>query len=160
MDSSILKDIGKYKKTLLSTLISSSDICELLFNKANYTEDDVDNLVYTQIFPYLYIDGTQTEVLSYLCFEVDVPRVPTKTIKNMQLIVWTYCHKDTMKYTKKGYFGTKADILADMVERQLRESDQFGIGKLQLISCTTFCPKNEYYGRKLIYNIPDFKIKE
>lgn len=157
-NTSILKDMGSYKTTLLSALINSDDICELLFNKKPYDEDDVDNLVYTQIFPYLYIDETQTKVLTYLCFEVEIPRIPTGTIKDMKLIIWAYCHKDTMKYSKKGYSGTKVDILVDMVESQLRELDRFGIGKLQLLSCTNFSPNNKYYGKQLVYNMPDFKI--
>ena len=156
--TSILKDMGSYKNTILSIFINSSEICELLFNKKLYTDEDVEDLVYTQIFPYLYIDETQTEVLTYLCFEVDIPRVPTGTIKDMKLIVWAYCHKDTMKYSKRGYSGTKVDILADMVESQLRESDKFGIGKLQLLSCNYFSPNNKYYGKQLVYNMPDFKI--
>lgn len=157
-NTSILKDMGSYKNTLLSALINSDDICELLFNKKPYDEDDVENLIYTQIFPYLYIDETQTEVMTYLCFEVDMPRIPTGTVKDMKLIIWAYCHKDTMKYSKKGYSGTKVDILADMVESQLRESDKFGIGKLQLLSCTYFSPNSKYYGKQLVYNMPDFKI--
>lgn len=155
---SVLKDIGSYKNSLLSAFINSSEICELLFDKKPHTEEDVENLIYTQVFPYLYIDETQTEVLTYLCFEVDVPRIPTGTIKDVKLIIWAYCHKDAMKYSKKGYSGTKADILADMVESCLRESDKFGIGKLQLLSCTHFSPNNKYYGKQLIYNMPDFKI--
>ncbi len=131
-----------------------------MFNKKPYTEDDVENLIYSQIFPYLYVDDTQTEVLSYLCVEVDIPRIPTNTVKDMKLIIWAYCHKNGMRYSKKGYIGTRADILADMVERQLRESDKFGIGKLQLMSCSYFSPNKEYYGRQLIYNMPDFKISK
>lgn len=158
-DSSILKDTGSYKNTLLSYFINSEDICELMFNKKPYTEDDVENLIYSQIFPYLYIDDTQDEVLPYLCIEVDIPQIPTGTVKDMKLTVWAYCHKDGMKYSKKGYSGTKSDILADMVERQLRNSNKFGIGKLQLISCRHFFPNSKYYGRELIYKIPDFKVK-
>ena len=158
-DGSILKDMGSYKSTLLSYFVNSEEICELLFNKKAYTEEDVDNLVYSQIFPYLYVDDTQDEVLSYLCVEVSVPRIPTGAIKDMKLIIWAYCHKDRMKYSKKGYSGTRADILADMVERVLRNSDKFGIGKLQLVSCEHFFPNSKYYGRQLIYNMPDFKVK-
>ena len=159
-NTSILKDMGSYKNTLLSALVNSDDICELLFNKKTYDENDVENLVYTQIFPYLYIDDTQTEVKTYLCFEVDMPRIPTGTVKDMKIIIWAYCHKDTMKYSKKGYSGTKVDILADMVESQLRESDKFGIGKLQLLSCTYFSPNSKYYGKQLVYNMPDFKLRD
>ena len=156
---SVLKDMGSYKNTLLSALINSDDICELLFDKKPYSDDDVENLVYTRIFPYLYVDETQTEVLSYICFEVDVPRVPTSTVKDIKLIIWEYCHKDCMRYSKKGYSGTRVDILADMIEQQLRESNKFGIGKLELLSCTYFIPSSKYYGKQMIYNMPDFKVK-
>lgn len=158
IDGSILKDIGSYKNTLMTTFQNSDDICELLFNKQPYTPSDVKNLPYTQIFPYLYVDETQTVEKSYICVEVDMPRIPTNTIKDMKVFVWVYCHKGIMKYSKKGYIGTRTDILTDMIERQLRESDKFGIGKLQLQSVEHFFPNKEYYGRQLIYHIPDFKI--
>lgn len=134
-------------------------MCRLFLGKS-YAEDDVDELMYKQIFPYLYIDETQTEVLPYLCFEVDIPRVPTGTIKDMRLIVWCYCHKDCMRYNQKDYIGTRADIMADIVERELHDSRKFGIGKLQLESTTYMNSGNfKYYGRQLIFKIPDFKVK-
>lgn len=159
----VLMDIGSCKQTMLSMFLNNLDICSLLLNKKNYTEDEQKDLRYTQIFPYLYVgdtgNETQTEVLSYLCFDVDVPRCSSATIKDIKIIVWCYCHKDIMKYSKKGYYGTRADILADMVERQLRDSYDFGIGKPELISATCFYPNTGYYGRKLIYNVPEFMVK-
>jgi len=159
VDEAVLKDIGLYKNRLISTFLNSDDITKLLLNKNLCTEEEVDNLLYSQVFPYLYVDETQTEVLSYLCLEVNVPRVPTTTIKDIQIIIWAYCHKDCMKYSKKGYLGTKSDILADMVERELRNSDRFGIGKLKLAYVSHFFPGNNYYGREMRFSIPDFKIK-
>lgn len=160
MDSYVLKDIGLCKNKLIPVLLTSPDICETLLGK-NYTEDDVDNVVYKQVFPYLYMDGTQDEVLPYICFEVDVPRIPTGTIKDIRLIIWCYCHKDCMRYSKKGYMGTRSDILADMIERQLRTSYKYGIGTPQLISCRYINTANyKYYGRELVFVIPDFKVKE
>lgn len=158
-EGTVLKDIGSCKQRLLTAFVSNDDICELLFNKKPYTEDDVENLMYKQLFPYLYTDETQTETLTYLCFEVDVPRLSSGTVKDMKIIVLAYCHKDIMKYSKKGYYGTRVDILADMVERQLRDSYDFGIGKPELISVTNFFPNNKYYGRQLVYNVPEFKVK-
>lgn len=159
MDEVVLKDIGVYKNRLVSAILNSNNIIQLLLNKDTYSDEEVDDLMYTQIFPYLYVDGTQLEVLSYLCLEVNVPRIPTTTIKDIQIIIWAYCHKDCMKYSKKGFLGTRADILADMVERELRDSDRFGIGKLRLTSVSHFFPNNKYYGREMRFTIPDFKVK-
>lgn len=159
MDEVVLKDIGLYKNRLVSALLNSDNIIKLLLNKDTYSDEEVDNLMYTQVFPYLYVDGTQIEVLSYLCLEVNIPRIPTTTIKDVQIIIWAYCHKDCMKYSKKGFLGTRVDILADMVERELRDSDRFGIGKLRLTSVSHFFPNNKYYGREMRFTIPDFKVK-
>lgn len=125
-----------------------------------YSTTDVENLVYTQVFPYLYVDDTQTEVLPYICLEVDIPRIPTHTIKDMKIIIWAYCHKECMKYSLQGYLGTRADILADIIERLLSGSDDFGIGHLHLESATYIIPQNKYYGKQLIFTIPDFKVKD
>lgn len=158
-ERTVLKDIGSCKQKLLASFVNSDEICELLFNKKPYTEDDVGNLLYNQIFPYLYVDDAQDKTLAYLCFEVDVPRTSSGTVKDMKLIVWAYCHKDIMEYSKKGYYGTRVDILSDMVERKLRDSYDFGIGKIELTSLTNFFPNDKYYGKQMIYNVPDFMVK-
>lgn len=169
MTETVLKDIGLMKNRILPLLLSSTDIMEILLGKG-YTQEQVwgadnnDNdygIVYKQIFPYLYIDDTQTEVLSYLCFEIDIPRIPTATIKEMKLIIWVYCHKGCMNYSHKTFLGTRADILADAIERELGNSQKFGIGKMHLESATNLTSSNKhYYGRQLVFTVPDFKTKK
>ena len=62
-----LKDIGKYKNRLLSIIVNSKDICEAILG-VNYNEENVDEqLIYSNIFPYLYINDTHTEQKSYIC---------------------------------------------------------------------------------------------
>ena len=162
MDESVLNDIGTYKDTLLEMLLSNDAICKTLLGN-DYSNDDKLNLVYTQVFPYLYVDETQTEVLSYICVEVDIPRVPNGTMKDMKLIVWAYSHKECMKYSYNGYRGTRSDILSDMIDRQISDPvtcHAYGIGKPTLNSVTYFYPQNKYYGRQMFYTIPDFKVKK
>lgn len=158
-EKTVLKDIGSCKQKLLTTFVNSDEICKLLLNKQSYSEDESENLIYTQVYPYLYTDETQTEALTYLCFEVDVTKFPTDSVKNLNLIVLAYCHKNIMKYSQKGYYGTRVDILADMIERKLRDLYDFGIGKPELVSVTNFFPNNKYYGRQLVFKVPEFKIK-
>ena len=157
-DSSILKDITTYKSRLLSAFINSKEICGLLTGNPSYTEEDAENLIYSQVFPYLYTDETQTDTKLYLCFEVDVPRVSSHTIKDMKIIIWAYCQKDGMRIDENSQ-GTKVDILSDFIEKELRNSDKYGIGKLELQSATYFFPIKKYYGRQIIFSFPDFKIK-
>ena len=42
VEGSILKDMGSYKNKIVSAFINSDEICELLFNKEPYTEEDVE----------------------------------------------------------------------------------------------------------------------
>lgn len=156
----VLKDIGSYKNKLISTLLKSEDICKTLLDTDDISNIQPKQLVYSHVFPYLYVDDTQIEVLTYLCVEVDVPRIQTATMKDMKIVIWACCHKDCMKYTSSGYVGSRVDVLADMVERLLRESNDYGIGKPTLESVTHFYPNKEYYGRQIVFSMPDFKIKD
>ena len=128
MAETVIKDTGLCKSVLIQTFLDNSEIMEVLLGKGydkKYTQDEIDDTVYKQIFPYLYIDETQTQTLSYICCEVETPRIPTGTIKDMMITIWVFCHKGVMKYSKKGYRGTRVDILCDMIERSLRYSDYF-----------------------------------
>lgn len=155
-----LKDIGTYKNRLLTTIIKSDDICELILGK-NYDKTDVDEkLTYKNIFPYLYVDDTQTTADTYICFEVSVPRAQDFTYKNMKIDVWCYCHKDIMKYSKKGYLGTRADILGDMIDRLLNSSDKYGLGRLKLESSMPLNVSKVHYGRHMSYSCVEFNIEK
>lgn len=157
--STILKDIGLCKSIIINSILNNRDILELMLG-SDYTSEDLENIVYTQVFPYLYIDDAQTNELPYICCEVNIPRIPTGTIKDISIIIWAFCHKNDMEYYKDGYKGSKSDILADMIERMLNNSYEFGIGKLYLNSVTHIYPNSKTYGRQLIFTISDFKIKE
>ena len=155
-----LKDIGTYKNRLLTTIVKSEDIRELILGK-NYDQTDVDEkIIYNNIFPYLYVDDTQTEVKTYVCMEVSVPRTHDFTYKDMKVDIWCYCHKDIMQYSKKGFLGTRADILSDMVDRLLNSSNDYGIGRLKLQSCVPLNISKSHYGRHLTYTCAEFNIEK
>lgn len=154
-----LKDIGVYKNRLLTTIMSSEDVCELILGKG-YDKQDVDEkLIYKHVFPYLYVDDTQTETKTYICVEVSVPRTMDFTYKDMKIDIWCYCHKDIMKYSKKGFLGTKADICSDMIDRLLNSSNNFGLGRLKLQSCVPLTVSKTHYGRHLTYTCAEFNIE-
>lgn len=158
MEKSILKDIGLYKDKLVSVFLGSPDICRTLLGES-YTDSDVSNLMYKQIFPLLCLNENETAVLPFILFDVDVKEIPTSTVKHMAIIIEPCCHQDCMKYSQDGYSGTRVDILADMIERELRRSDSFGIGCLHLDSVTHKSYHGTYYGRQMVFSVPDFKLK-
>lgn len=171
--------MGVYKNNILTPIINSDDIKDILLVGQEYSDemwygkendDDDFGIVYKQIFPYLYIDETQTTVKAYILFDVDMLDQNYSTTKNIKLVIWCLCHKDSMRYRKTGYSGTRVDILADAVERELRKYEQeneekgkskFGIGNLHLDSVTRLPSQNsEYYGKQLVFSTSDFTIKK
>ena len=164
---STLKDFGLYKNKLIDAFLSSPDILKLLLGD-EYDPDmelpDVrDLLLYQYVFPYLYIPPVvQTVKQSYICIDVESRTGMSRTIKNNEITIWVFCSKDKefMKYSSPGYSGTRSDILADMVDRELYDSFDFGIGELECRSVGIITPQESYYGRRLVYAVPDFKVKE
>lgn len=155
-----LKDIGVYKNRLLTTIMGSDDICEAILGKG-YDKTNVDEkLIYEYVFPYLYVDDVQKETKSYICVEVSVPRTHDFTYKDMEIDIWCYCHKGVMKYSKKGFLGTRSDIISDMVDRLLNSSNNYGIGRLKLQSCIPINITNSHYGRHLKYTCAEFNIEK
>lgn len=153
----MLKDIGSDKTRMIKAFLDNKDLMECLLGE-NYTEAQFGNVVYDQIFPYLYVTETQTATKSYVCFETD-PERESNTIQTSPIEIWVYCHKDIMKCEKEGYLGTRADILADMVERSVRDLD-LGIGKLNFVKAPHFFPSSQYYGRRMFFKVSDFKYKK
>lgn len=161
MASSVARDLAFIKSKVISRLLESDDFAGVMLRKTDFTEDEKYNMEYIQVFDYPYVDGTQEEVQPFVCIET-VCRGTNRTTKSMDLYVWIFVHRDCMKMDKniKTYMGNRADVLADIVERLLRDETDLGIGKPSLSDVDYIIPQSKYYGRQLKYSIPDFKIKE
>ena len=157
MNTSIMYDVGEYKQKLLVHLLKSKDFATALLRKANPTSEEINDLQYSQLLPYLYVPDTQDEVKSYVCFEIEVS--VNGNIKDMTLTVYVYSHKDCMNYFLSGYKGTANDIISDIFTRQIEECEDFGIGKWDLSSTWHFFPNSSYYGRTLTFKTSEFKSK-
>lgn len=156
--AAVLNDIGVYKNQLLSLFLDSADICGCLLDGQDGSRN-TDTLLNRQVYPYLYVDNAREEPLAYLGIEVDIPKFPSAATKNIKVTIWAYCHKTVMAYEKEGYSGTRADILADMADRQIAGSGLSGIGTLNMTSALHFSPDSNYYGVELIYTTSDYKVK-
>lgn len=157
MSETMLKDTGVIKNKIMLKLLNSPDVLECLSSKGNIEQQKID-VIDNNIFPFLYVTDTQTKAKSYICFDVEMNKL-SGTVKRCNIIIWVYCHKDIMKYYKEGFLGTRVDILSDMVDSAIRNSD-IGIGNIEFVKNITFYPQDDYYGTRIYYTVPDFKIKE
>lgn len=161
MASSVARDLAFIKSKVISRLLESDEFAEVMLRKTDFTEDEKYDMEYDQVFDYPYVDGTQDEVKPFVCIET-ICRGTNRTTKSMDLYVWVFVHRNCMKMDKniKSYMGNRADVLADIIERLLRDADDLGIGKPSLDDIGYTVPQSSYFGRQLKYSIPDFKIKE
>ena len=60
----------------------------------------------------------------------------------------------------KTYMGNRADVLTDIIERLLWDSNDLGIGNPSLSDIGYIIPQSKYFGRQIKYNISNFKTKE
>lgn len=155
--TSILYDMGEYKENILAHLLKNEDLAKVLLRKKNPTEEEINSLEYTQVFPFLYISNTQDDAKSYVCFEVEISC--DGNIKVMTLTAYIYANKNCMNYFLKGYKGTTVDILSDIFVKQVEDCKDFGIGKWDLSSTWHTFPNSDYYGKTITLRTQDFKNK-
>ena len=157
MAKSVARDLAFVKSKVISRLLESDEFAKVMLRKEDFTDDEKNDMEYKQVFDYPYVDGTQEEVMPFVCVET-VCRGTNRTVKSMDLYIWIFVHRNCMQMESnvRSYMGN----IADIIERLLRDSDDLGIGKPSLDNIGYTVPQSSYYGRQLKYSIPDFKIKE
>ncbi len=156
-----LKELGKFKLTILSEFAKSKEIVDLLL--PDHTEDDdIDAQLFGDestngcMFKWEYVPDTQEETRSFLCVETEVTKVPSTASYNISVYVFAFCNKKIMDASDKTMYGTRADLLSHYVDSILNGSEKFGIGRLNLVDVAVYKPNNRYYGRVLTYECSGF----
>ena len=146
-----LNEFSSDKSKMLQLFLSDREFVDIVTSSTNRPIPDL-SLRYSQVFPYSWIPGTATETKTFVCFDVDVPRVITSAIKDVQLSVWGFTHESLMRTST----GTRTDILASRIDELLNGSSGFGAGQVELKSVGRINPATNFYGRQLIYLVKDF----
>ena len=162
MEKSVARDLAFVKSKVISRLLESDEFAKVMLRKEDFTDDEKNDMEYTQVFDYPYVDGTQEEVMPFVCIET-VCRGANRTTKSIDLYIWIFVHRDCMQMNKqhiKTYMGNRADVLTDIIERLLWGSNDLGIGNPSLSDIGYIIPQSKYFGRQIKYNISDFNTKE
>ncbi|WP_143322879.1 hypothetical protein [Clostridium sp. HBUAS56010] len=157
----MLKELGRYKITLLSLLKNSDNICKILLGD-NYENEnyDLDSELEKYLIPHLYIQGTIKEKRSYILFDTGMYKGGS-SIKTMRITIQVICDKSIIECKPpRGYYGFKYDVLAQYVEELLCEikdnGRKFGIGIPDLVTVNDFLI-NDYVGHTLTFDVKDFR---
>lgn len=143
-----LEEIPEYKSDLLHAFVDNKNIVTYIGNKSKNIYDSSD-LVGINIFPHPYIPDTQTEVLTYITLDIYVPRVRDKIIKDVQIVINIFSHKDMSRYKGK----SRVDLLCIEVDKILNGSQDFGIDSVDLVSVLPYTPNSKHAGKQMIYNV-------
>lgn len=147
-----LKEFFDYKNLLMKELCSNENIVRMVTNN-EYAVVPNHGLPYTQIFPYEYVPETVDDAKTFICFDVDIVRVPNKTFYMPVLYLWLFTHKSLLRQ-KDG--GLLLDNVSQEIDQMLNGSKYFGMGDLNLESVTRFAPILDYQGRVLTYSTVDW----
>lgn len=144
--------IPEWKDKAISMVLEQDEIMEL-FEKS---EEELENIVYTNIFPFGYIPNTQSEVELYLTFEVSVPKMLFRQVwEHPHMTIKLICHQNKMRLNKAGISATRLDYLSTLLDRLLNGSDGWGYGKLSLVSNTEYNLSPVYKVREMIFQGQD-----
>ena len=162
MDEGILNALVEYPAKALQMIGTDKTIASLLTNNPDIDmdSDEADQVFDKFLFDYGYVDNTTDEAHAYVCIEVEVPRVPTPTIKDVRMYVQIFCHKQFMQIDPlkfKGVIGNRRDNISKQVDNLLSGSDIFGIGKLSLEYARVSSAPVGFSARELSYRISDFR---
>lgn len=154
------RECGIFKTKISNALLQSDNIRELVLDDSSGTITASTLTNFKQhVKSHLFIDDTITETTTYIYYDVIVPNTGTQ-IKDLRILVYCICNRDILEnYQKEGYYGNRADILAQMVEEVLLDEDiikTFGIGDLTLTDVEIY-NSTTFYGRILQFVVPNFR---
>ena len=159
--SKTIAERGKFKTEISTALYKNQNIRDLILgNTDGMSSRQIQIAFKDHVKSHLFIDDTITDATSYIFYDVRLPFMHSTT-KTCQVVMYAICHRDILEtYSKDGYYGDRADILAQMIEDTLINDEDvansFGIGKLNLDSVDIY-NATRFYGCIMYFSVPNFR---
>lgn len=99
-----LEEFFDYKNQLMNDLLTNEEIVRLLADDCKPV-NDVQDLVYKQVFPYEYIPETIEHGQTFICCDVDIQKSVNKTFLIPVLYIWVFSHKSKLRLPKEPAVG-------------------------------------------------------
>ncbi len=153
-----LKELGEYKTRVQNALINSEKIRKLILGSTDKPTKVIKEFR-KHVNSHLFIDDKIQETDTYIFFDIFMPMLRPQ-VKNVKILIYAICHRDILEdYTEDGYYGNRADILAELIEETLLDPTivkEYGIGDLSLDSIDIY-NASSFYGRIMAFSVPNFR---
>lgn len=143
-----LEEFFDYKNQLMNDLLTNEEIVRLLADDCKPV-NDVQDLVYKQVFPYEYIPETIEHGQTFICCDVDIQKSVNKTFLIPVLYIWVFSHKSKLRLPKETGGGIRTDKLCSEIAKAVNGSRYYGLGELDLYAVKRFAPITDYQGKVL-----------
>jgi len=156
-----IADIGIFKEKIHTALYKNNDIKEVLLGDlTGKSNSEIMKEFKDHVKSHLFIDDTIEETASFIFYDIALPFVHPQ-IKTCQITMYIITHRDILEnYSKEGYHGNRADILAQMVEDTLLNDEEvtrsFGIGPMEIYSLYPYNSRR-FYGVQVVIEVPNFR---
>ena len=150
-----LEEFFDYKNQLMHDLLTNEEIVRLLADDCKPV-NDVQDLVYKQVFPYEYIPETIEHGQTFICCDVDIQKSVNKTFLIPVLYIWVFSHKSKLRLPKETGGGIRTDKLCSVIAKAVNGSRYYGLGELDLYAVKRFAPITDYQGKVLTFQAKDF----
>lgn len=147
-----LDELFDYKNQLMDDILTSEDIIRLLSDDGKTLVPPA-SLMYTQVFPYEFVPNVTEHAKTYVCCEVDIKEVLTKTFLDPVLYIWVFTHNSKMRLPQG---GVRTDKICSEIAKRINGSRMYGLGELDLQSVRRFSPIDNYQGRVMTFSARDF----
>lgn len=150
--SVLLDEFFNYKNQLIKDMLTNPKIVKLVSDDL-VAHKNPSQLVYKQIFPYEYVPEIVDSGKTFICCDVDIDNVVSKTFLTPTLYIWVFTHK-TMLRLPDG--GVRTDKLCSEIAKTINGSRFYGLGELDLCAASHFAPISDFQGRALVFQTKDF----
>jgi hypothetical protein len=150
-----LDEFFNYKNQLMSDMLMNETIVRLLDDELQLT--NAESLVYKQVFPYEYVPDVVEHGQTFICCEVDIKEVYSKTFLTPAIYIWVFTHTSKLRLPDGG--GVRTDKLSSEITKIINGSRFYGLGELNLYAAKRFSPISHYQGRVLTFYTREFNRK-
>lgn len=143
-------DIIRKKRKIERILYSDPDIIEILDNP-KLDPSCPEDYVYSNIFPFLRIPGTQDVAKNFITFTVDdMERIPSNPVMKSQYIQFVvFVHKDLIETQ---YGMARHDLLGYLIRDIFNLSNELG-AQMELVSNREGVTDADYHTRTLKFEL-------